>query len=57
MNLLTLLGLSVGLAMDAFAVSIGIGLNARHVSARTTVCLAWPCAGLGAAIVGRGLGR
>jgi putative Mn2+ efflux pump MntP len=41
MALLTLLGLSVGLAMDAFAVSIGIGLNAPRVSRRTTLRLAW----------------
>jgi len=41
MSLLTLLGIAVGLAMDAFAVSIGIGLGARHVDARTTVRLAW----------------
>ena len=41
MNALTLLGIAVGLAMDAFAVSIGIGLNAQRVSARTTVRLAW----------------
>ena len=41
MNTLTLLGIAVGLAMDAFAVSIGIGLNAPHVSGRTTVRLAW----------------
>ena len=41
MNLLTLLGIAVGLAMDAFAVSIGIGLGPRRVDARTTVRLAW----------------
>ena len=41
MNLLTLLGIAVGLAMDAFAVAIGIGLNARQVSPRMTVRLAW----------------
>jgi putative Mn2+ efflux pump MntP len=40
-NLLTLLGVAVGLAMDAFAVSIGIGLNTLHVSRRTTFRLAW----------------
>ena len=40
-NPLTLLGIAVGLAMDAFAVAIGIGLNARQVSMRTTVRLAW----------------
>ena len=41
MNLLTLLGIAAGLAMDAFAVSIGIGLGTRRVDARTTVRLAW----------------
>ena len=41
MNLLTLLGIAVGLAMDAFAVAIGIGLNARQVGPRMTVRLAW----------------
>ena len=35
------LAIAVGLAMDAFAVSIGIGLNAQQVSSRTTVRLAW----------------
>jgi putative Mn2+ efflux pump MntP len=40
-NLLTLLGVAVGLAMDAFAVSIGVGLNSPHVSWRTTFRLAW----------------
>ena len=41
MNPLTLLGIAVGLAMDAFAVSIGVGLSAPSVSGRTTVRLAW----------------
>ncbi len=41
MNLLTLLGIAVGLAMDAFAVSIGIGLSSRHVGTRMTLRLAW----------------
>jgi putative Mn2+ efflux pump MntP len=41
MNLLTILGIAVGLAMDAFAVSIGIGLKQCQVDARTTVRLAW----------------
>jgi len=40
-NLLTLLGIAVGLAMDAFAVSIGVGLNTPHVSWRTTFRLSW----------------
>lgn len=41
MSLLTLLGIAVGLAMDAFAVSIGVGLNHPHVGWRTTFRLAW----------------
>ena len=41
MNLLTLLGIAVGLAMDAFAVAIGIGLNAQEVGPRKTLRLAW----------------
>ena len=41
MNLLTLLGIAVGLAMDAFAVAIGIGLNAQEVGLRKTLRLAW----------------
>jgi manganese efflux pump family protein len=41
MNLLTLLGIAVGLAMDAFAVSIAVGLNAQQVGLRMTVRLAW----------------
>ena len=41
MTLLTLLGIAVGLAMDAFAVAIGVGLNTPHVSRRTTFRLAW----------------
>lgn len=41
MSLLTILAIAVGLAMDAFAVAIGIGLVQCQVSARTTVRLAW----------------
>jgi manganese efflux pump family protein len=41
MSFLTLVGIAVGLAMDAFAVSIGIGLGSPRVSGRTTVRLAW----------------
>ncbi len=41
MSLVTLMGIAVGLAMDAFAVSIGIGLCASHVSTRTTLRLSW----------------
>ena len=41
MNLLTLLGIAVGLAIDAFAVAIGIGLNAQEVGPRKTLRLAW----------------
>ena len=41
MSLLAILGIAVGLAMDAFAVSLGIGLKQCQVSTRTTVRLAW----------------
>lgn len=41
MSLLTILAIAVGLAMDAFAVSIGIGLKQCQVSSRTTLRLAW----------------
>jgi putative Mn2+ efflux pump MntP len=41
MSLLTLLGIAVGLAMDAFAVSIGVGLNAQECGLRKTIRLAW----------------
>jgi manganese efflux pump family protein len=40
-TLLTLLGIAVGLAMDAFAVAISIGLNAQDCGLRKTVRLAW----------------
>jgi manganese efflux pump family protein len=38
---LTLIGIAVGLAMDAFAVSIGAGLTLKTVDARQTFRLAW----------------
>jgi putative Mn2+ efflux pump MntP len=38
---LALIGIAVGLAMDAFAVSIGAGLTLRTVDARQTFRLAW----------------
>ena len=41
MSTLTLLGIAVGLAMDAFAVAIGAGLTLQTVSARQTFRLAW----------------
>ncbi len=41
MSVLTLLGIAVGLAMDAFAVAIGVGLNAQECGPRKTVRLAW----------------
>ena len=41
MNLVTLLGIAIGLAMDAFAVSIGVGLTADAVGLRKTLRLAW----------------
>jgi putative Mn2+ efflux pump MntP len=41
MSLLAILGIAVGLAMDAFAVSLGIGLKQCQVSPRTTLRLAW----------------
>jgi putative Mn2+ efflux pump MntP len=41
MSTLTLIGISIGLAMDAFAVAIGAGLTLKTVSARQTFRLAW----------------
>ena len=41
MTTLTLIGIAVGLAMDAFAVSIGAGLTLKTVDARQTFRLAW----------------
>lgn len=41
MSTLTLLGIALGLAMDAFAVAIGAGLQLVDVSPRQTFRLAW----------------
>jgi putative Mn2+ efflux pump MntP len=41
MSTLTLIGIAIGLAMDAFAVSIGAGLQLREVTPRQTFRLAW----------------
>jgi putative Mn2+ efflux pump MntP len=41
MSELTLIGIALGLAMDAFAVSIGVGLTLQRVGARQTFRLAW----------------
>ncbi len=41
MSFLAILAIAVGLAMDAFAVSLGIGLKQCQVSSRTTIRLAW----------------
>lgn len=41
MQLLTLIGIAIGLAMDAFAVAIGAGLTLKTVDARQTFRLAW----------------
>lgn len=41
MTNLSLIGIAVGLAMDAFAVSIGAGLTLKTVDARQTFRLAW----------------
>ncbi len=41
MALLTLIGIAIGLAMDAFAVAIAAGLTLGTVSARQTFRLAW----------------
>jgi putative Mn2+ efflux pump MntP len=38
---LTLFGIALGLAMDAFAVAIGAGLQLVHVTPRQTFRLAW----------------
>jgi putative Mn2+ efflux pump MntP len=38
---LTLIGIAIGLAMDAFAVAIGAGLQLREVTPRQTFRLAW----------------
>jgi putative Mn2+ efflux pump MntP len=41
MSLLTLLGIALGLAMDAFAVAIGAGLQLRGATPRQVFRLAW----------------
>ena len=41
MELLTLIGIASGLAMDAFAVSIAVGLSLKQVSLRQTLRLAY----------------
>ncbi len=41
MSTLTLLGIALGLAMDAFAVAIGAGLQLCNVTRRQTFRLAW----------------
>ncbi len=41
MSTLTLIGVAVGLAMDAFAVAIGAGLQLKEVTPRQTFRLAW----------------
>ncbi len=41
MNLLTIIGISIALAMDAFAVAIASGIMLKKVSTRQTFRLAW----------------
>ncbi len=41
MNLLTILGIAVALAMDAFAVAIATGVSLKQVSVRQTFRLSW----------------
>lgn len=41
MNLLNIIGIAIGLAMDAFAVSIAAGLTLKKVSLRTALRMAW----------------
>jgi putative Mn2+ efflux pump MntP len=41
MEPLTLIGIAIGLAMDAFAVSIGVGLTLKEVSLRQTFRLSY----------------
>jgi len=41
MQLLTILGIAVALAMDAFAVAVATGVNLRNVSYRQTFRLSW----------------
>ena len=41
MHILTLLGIAVALAMDAFAVAVATGVNLKNVSFRQTFRLSW----------------
>jgi len=41
MSLLSILGIAVALAMDAFAVSIAVGISLKKISARQTFRLSW----------------
>lgn len=41
MSFITILGIAVALAMDAFAVSIAVGISLKKVSARQTFRLSW----------------
>ena len=41
MNLLTILGIAIALAMDAFAVAIATGVSLKQVSIRQTFRLSW----------------
>lgn len=41
MSLLTILGIAVALAMDAFAVAIAVGISLKTISARQTFRLSW----------------
>jgi putative Mn2+ efflux pump MntP len=41
MSILSILGIAVALAMDAFAVSIAVGISLKKISARQTFRLSW----------------
>jgi putative Mn2+ efflux pump MntP len=41
MQLLTILGIAVALAMDAFAVAVATGVNLKNISYRQTFRLSW----------------
>ncbi len=41
MSILSILGIAVALAMDAFAVSIAVGISLKQISARQTFRLSW----------------
>ena len=41
MSILSILGIAVALAMDAFAVAIAVGISLKRVSARQTFRLSW----------------